>query len=55
MALSPAEAIVGAARADPGLLRPPVFESQARESAAPLPELRRRCDTSTNFQYNQNQ
>jgi len=37
-----------------GLLRPPVFESQALESAAPLSELRRRCDTNTNF-YNQDQ
>jgi hypothetical protein len=38
----------------PGLLRPPVFESQALESAPPS-ELRRRCDTNTNFYYNQSQ
>ena len=38
-----------------GLLRPPVFESRALEFAAPLSELRRRCDTITNFHYNQDQ
>jgi hypothetical protein len=53
--LSPAETIFGAAGAGPGLLRPPVFESHALESAAPLSELRRRCDTDTNFYYNQDQ
>jgi hypothetical protein len=31
----------------------PAFESWALEFATPLSELRRRCDTSTNFHYNQ--
>jgi len=53
--LSPAETIFGAACAGPGLLRPPVLESQVLESAAPLEEFRRRYDANTNFYYNQNQ
>ena len=40
---------------EPGLLRLPVFESWALGFAAPLSEFRRRCDTNTNFQYNQDQ
>src|SRR5690242_19888099 len=49
------ETIFGAACAGPGLLRSPAPGGQAPGSAAPRSELRRRCDTDTNFHYNQDQ